>query len=101
MTQNEDLMKRYETKRIDIFVMNMGDYLKQFWPDLTSAFDVYESLLAVHSEKLAEADSKSGKEQVMLIFEAGSILSIGGQAFYDQNRSHRISYTVLSDFYMV
>ena len=77
MTQNETLIKRYETKRIEIFVMNVGDYLKMFWPDLTSAFDVYESLLAVHSEKLAEGDSKSGREQVVyqLCHHTGSLLS--------------------------
>ena len=33
-------------------------------PDLTLAHDVYESLLAVHSEKMADGDLKPGKEQV-------------------------------------
>ena len=51
----------YEHKRIEVFVMTLGDYLNQFWPDLASARDVFESLLSVHSEKLTERDSKSGK----------------------------------------
>jgi hypothetical protein len=34
-------------------------------PDLTSAHEVYESLVAVHSEKMAEGDSKYGKVRLM------------------------------------
>ncbi len=32
VTQNEDLVRVYRTKRVEIFVMTMGDYLQQFWP---------------------------------------------------------------------
>lgn len=61
VTQNERLVKLYQHKRIEVFVMTLGDYLNQFWPDLASARDVFESLQAVHTEKLAEGDSRSGK----------------------------------------
>ena len=46
--------------------MTMGDYLRQFWPDLTMAHDVYESLFAVHSQKLEDGDTKQKKEQVFV-----------------------------------
>ena len=63
-------MKLYEHKRIEVFVMTLADYLNQFWPDLASARDVFESLLSVHSEKLTERDSKSGKVAKVTAAEA-------------------------------
>jgi hypothetical protein len=53
-----------DPRRIEVFVMTVGDYLRQFWPDLSAAHDVYESLQAVHTEKMADGDRKSGREQV-------------------------------------
>ena len=45
VTQNEDLVRVYRTKRVEIFVMTMGDYLRQFWPGdqffILNSFNLY------------------------------------------------------------
>jgi DIS3-like exonuclease 1 len=76
VTQNEDLVRMYQHKRVEVFVMTLGDYLKKFWPDLTSAHDVYESLLAVHSEKMLEGDTKQRREQAIIFLSIDNYLTV-------------------------
>ena len=39
-------MNKYKSNTLGVFVLTLEDYLKKFWPNLTEATDLYESLSA-------------------------------------------------------
>ena len=45
-------------KRIEVFVLKLGNYLKTFWPTLTNALEVYDGLIASLAENTS--NEKSG-----------------------------------------
>ncbi len=49
------MMTEYGTKTPGVFVINVQEYLQNFWPDLTNAYELYLSLKAA----LHEAKGKS------------------------------------------
>ncbi|XP_013378724.1 DIS3-like exonuclease 1 [Lingula anatina] len=60
ITQDPQMIAEYSAKTINIFVMTMEDYLSTFWPNLTAALTLVESLTAALKEKEAEGQGYSG-----------------------------------------
>ncbi|XP_038076853.1 DIS3-like exonuclease 1 isoform X2 [Patiria miniata] len=57
LTQDENAIAKYGSETIGVHVMNIHQYLEVFWPTLTQAHDIYESLAA----SLADTtDNKKG-----------------------------------------
>ena len=54
VTEDTDIIAEYGSKTLGIFVVSVADYLKNFWPLLTEAQDLYESLCL----SLAETKNK-------------------------------------------
>ena len=50
VTEDEFMLKAHENSRLEVFVVKLSDYLARFWPTLTSAKEMYESMRAVHAE---------------------------------------------------
>ncbi len=50
VTEDESVLKAYETKRIEIFALRLGDYLDKFWPTLKNLRELYDELSAARKE---------------------------------------------------
>ena len=52
ITEDEVLLKnsRLQHGKLEVFVLKLGDYLRDFWPTLPSALVLYEGLRAAHTE---------------------------------------------------
>ncbi|GAB6028226.1 DIS3 mitotic control [Chamberlinius hualienensis] len=49
ITEDKQIISTYENEVAGIFVISLNDYLLQFLPNLTIAYDIYESLTALHN----------------------------------------------------
>ena len=58
LSEDAEFKAEFSFKRQNIFVMAMWDYLQTFWPDLTAAHSLYESLSAA----LVESSETGGGE---------------------------------------
>lgn len=50
------VVAEYENRNMGVYVITLKQYLKNFWPDLTAAHDLFESLAAA----LDNAESAKG-----------------------------------------
>ena len=64
VTEDEQLLTQYQNSRFEVFVLKLGDYLSSFWPNLTAARNLYESLRASHT-LLLEANSGAVEGQLL------------------------------------
>jgi len=50
VTEDQDLLKTHQNSRLEVFVIKLSEYLGNFWPKLSAAHTLYESLRAAHTE---------------------------------------------------
>ena len=52
VTEDEILLKnsRLQHGKLEVFILKLSDYLRDFWPTLSSALTLYEGLRAAHTE---------------------------------------------------
>ena len=52
ITEDETLLNnsRLQHGKLEVFILKLSDYLRDFWPTLTSALTLYEGLRAAHTE---------------------------------------------------
>ncbi|ESO87500.1 hypothetical protein LOTGIDRAFT_127673 [Lottia gigantea] len=51
LTNDQQVIKEYEDKTVNIFVLNVKDYLKGFWHNLDGIVDLYESITTALDNK--------------------------------------------------
>jgi len=44
ISEDQDIIKKFSTLRIEVFVLNLMQYLDTFWGHLTTAMEVYKSI---------------------------------------------------------
>ena len=59
-------VEEYGSKTLGVHVLTVSDYLGMFWPDLTGALDIYESLKVTLSEAAAAEGQSKGKLLLMI-----------------------------------
>ncbi|XP_022099659.1 DIS3-like exonuclease 1 isoform X2 [Acanthaster planci] len=74
LTQGEDAVVKYGSETVGVHVMNIQKYLEVFWPDLTQAHDIYESLAA----SLADSrENKKGSSKEYTDYLPSDVLAAG------------------------
>merc|ERR1719334_2474746 len=58
VSEDEDVIKKFSTLRIEVFVLNLKQYLDTFWAHLTSALEVYKSI----QQSTKNPDEEKSKE---------------------------------------
>ena len=58
VTEDEEIIQQLKSRRVEIFVLKFGDYLKNFWPNLERAYEVYQSILDAKDTVKSEKDSE-------------------------------------------
>ncbi|XP_035667414.1 DIS3-like exonuclease 1 [Branchiostoma floridae] len=72
LSEDPQIQEEYGPMTPGVFVVNMGEYLNNFWPDLQAAHDIYESLVAGLQEKGKSTGSKEYKDYLPVeVVEAG------------------------------
>nr|XP_054756295.1 DIS3-like exonuclease 1 [Lytechinus pictus] len=65
LTDNQEVIERYGSQTMNVHVSNMGDYLSLFWPDLTQAYDILESVKASLAAAVEEDGSKEYRDHLL------------------------------------
>lgn len=56
ITEDQELVKRLASQRLEIFVLTLKDYLTRFWPNLPKLLETYESISESLASKATDND---------------------------------------------
>uniref|UniRef100_A0A4W3K1D2 DIS3-like exonuclease 1 n=1 Tax=Callorhinchus milii TaxID=7868 RepID=A0A4W3K1D2_CALMI len=62
VTEDMEAIQKYGNETDGVFVVSFKNYLENFWPDLESIHELYESLVQSRKERESESQEKNGKE---------------------------------------
>ncbi|KAM9311270.1 DIS3-like exonuclease 1 [Gastrophryne carolinensis] len=62
VTENKEVIQKYSNETEGVYVISFKNYLETFWPDLTGALELYESLREALQERETESRGSNGKE---------------------------------------
>ncbi|XP_007127910.1 DIS3-like exonuclease 1 isoform X3 [Physeter macrocephalus] len=62
VTEDEEAIQQYGSETEGVFVISFKNYLDNFWPDLTAAHELCESILQSRRERENESQESHGKE---------------------------------------
>nr|XP_002736854.1 PREDICTED: DIS3-like exonuclease 1-like [Saccoglossus kowalevskii] len=65
ITEDQEFIAKFAAKTRQVFLLTMQEYLKTFWPTLSNALDIYESLSASLSESTVEKDTTKGYKEYL------------------------------------
>ncbi|XP_040572324.1 DIS3-like exonuclease 1 [Lepeophtheirus salmonis] len=96
LTENIKVKALFENKRYEIFFLSLEEYLKDFWPNLDSAFDTYKSLKALDesSTKGSEFEDYIKTEMIEAGIKSGRLL----EGILRVNKYHSTSEAFVTDF---
>ncbi|KAM4748024.1 DIS3-like exonuclease 1 [Rhinophrynus dorsalis] len=62
VTEDEKVISQYSNETEGVYVISFKNYLESFWPDLTAALELYQSLQQSHHERAMESQENNGRE---------------------------------------
>ncbi|XP_061451111.1 DIS3-like exonuclease 1 isoform X3 [Rhineura floridana] len=62
VTDDEDSIQQLGSETEGVFVISFKNYLDYFWPDLTAAHELFDSILHTQRERENESQENNGKE---------------------------------------
>ncbi|XP_040270225.1 DIS3-like exonuclease 1 isoform X1 [Bufo bufo] len=62
VTEREDVIRRYNNETQGVYVLSFKNYLETFWPTLTGAQELYESVRQALCERDTDSRESNGKE---------------------------------------
>lgn len=89
ITENAEVIKQYQYETDGVFVITLGNYLKNFFPTLETAFNIYESLGALLSiEETSESTTDFAEHLQLEILENGVKVGRYYQGMLRVNKHH-------------
>ncbi|KAM9318542.1 DIS3-like exonuclease 1 [Pholidichthys leucotaenia] len=72
ITEDKEAVAEYNSLNFGVYVISVQDYLKNFWPELQAAHDLYSSIFQALQEKEGEGTEKEFSEHLPAeVLEAG------------------------------
>jgi len=89
ISEDQDIIKKFSTLRIEVFVLNLMQYLDMFWGHLTTAMEVYKSIQVAASHPDEEKSKEYFEYYKTEVLESGikSGKFISGRLNVNKHRS--------------